>query len=236
LVVWVLPLRWLLRLCLALAILSFACRVALTATHVSAIVVYLLTPSQLGGIAIGGAVAIASRSGAGIERWAVWARRVLVVAPFLVVAIGLAAMPGRYSLDPSSPLMDTLGMLILQLLCAAVIVIVLTGTPRFLRPIEIRALRVCGRWSFAMYLMHTPLIAAIYVICRHSGWPLLLGSELPVQLLFTTACIASTVALAALSWRFYEQPIMGLKRLFPLYPKGRPADDAAPVDRVGAAA
>jgi peptidoglycan/LPS O-acetylase OafA/YrhL len=73
-VVWVLPRRWLLRLCLALVLLSFACRVVLTATHVSAIVVYLLTPSQLGAIAIGGAVAIALRSGGGIERLALCAR------------------------------------------------------------------------------------------------------------------------------------------------------------------
>ena len=237
-VVWVLPRRWLLRLCLVIALLSLACRIVLTAIHVNTTVVYLLTPSQLGAIAIGGAVAIALRSGGGIERWALWARWVLVVTPFLIVAIGLVAMPGRYSLDLSNPLMGTIGMLILQLLYAAMIVAVLSGKPlpRLLRPIETKALRACGRWSYAMYLFHTPLISVIYVVSLRHGWPLLLGSALPVQLLLTTTCIGITVTFAALSWRFYEQPIIGLKRLFPVYPQRKTADGTAPVDEVSAAA
>jgi peptidoglycan/LPS O-acetylase OafA/YrhL len=95
---------------------------------------------------------------------------------------------------------------------------------------------VCGRWSFGMYLWHTPLIAVIYGVSLRRGWPLLLGSALPLQLLFTTTCIGITVTLVALSWRFYEQPIIGLKRLFPMHPGRKLANAAVAVDEVSAAA
>jgi peptidoglycan/LPS O-acetylase OafA/YrhL len=162
----------------------------------------------------------------------------LIIAPILVVAVGLAATPGRFSLDPYSPLMETLGMLTVQLLFVAMIVAVLSAEPlpRGLRLIETRALRVCGRWSFAMYLFHTPLIAVIYVVGMRIGWPLVLGSALPVQLLFTATCIGITVTLAALSWRFYERPISGMKRFFPVSPQRKPARESAPVEDVSAAA
>lgn len=87
-----------------------------------------------------------------------------------------------------------------------------------------------------MYLMHTPLILVIFFVSMRRGWPLVLGSALPVQLLFSTICIGLTVALAALSWRFYEQPILGLKRLFPVGPQRRVAKGTARVDDESAAA
>ena len=220
-VVWVLPRPWLLRLCLALVVLSFACRLVLIATHVDALVVYLLTPSQLGGIAAGAAVAVLQRTSGGIQQLVSWARGTLVVAPALLVAIGLAARPAGFSLLPFSALMASVGMLLLQLLFAALLVAALAREllPRCVRLLETRVLRACGRWSFAMYLLHTPLILAMYVLTLRRGWPLFLGSALPVQLLFTAICVGVTVMLAALSWRFYEQPILRLKRLFPMEPQ-----------------
>jgi peptidoglycan/LPS O-acetylase OafA/YrhL len=251
-VVWLLPRRWLLSLCMALVLLSFACRALLLAAHVDSTVVYLLTPSQLGGIAIGGAFAIVLRSRGGIRQLGPWARWMLVGAPLLVVAIALAATPARFLVDPFSPLldpasrlmdptnpmMDSLGMLVVQLVGAAMIVVALSGKPlpRFVRLLETRPLRAFGRWSYAMYLMHTPVIFVIYFGGLRHGWPHLLGSTLPVQLLFSAICIGVTVAFAALSWRFYEKPILGLKRLFPVGEERRPARGTARVDDESAAA
>ncbi len=251
-IVWLLPRRWLLRLCLALVLLSFACRLGLIAAHVDTFVVYLLTPSRLGGIALGGAIAIALRRPGGVQQLVPWARWAILVAPLMVVAIGFAARPGRLLLDPLralldpssplldpvSPLMDSLGMLTVQLLCAAVIVAALSEEVlgRFARPLETRALRAFGRWSFAMYLFHTPVIVVAHALSLRIGRPLLLGSALPSQLIFTTVCIGITVGLAALSWRFYEQPILGLKRFFPAGPRRAASTEAKAVEGLGTAA
>jgi peptidoglycan/LPS O-acetylase OafA/YrhL len=109
--------------------------------------------------------------------------------------------------------------------------------PRCVRLLETRVLRVCGRWSFAMYLLHEPLIVVVYVLSLRHGWPLLLGSELPIQLLFTTVCIGATVAVAAVSWRFYEQPILRLKRFFPMgQERKKTASVTVPAEDVSAAA
>jgi peptidoglycan/LPS O-acetylase OafA/YrhL len=64
----------------------------------------------------------------------------------------------------------------------------------------------------------------------------LLGSALPSQLIFTTVCIGMTVGLAALSWRFYEQPILGLKRFFPAGPRRAASTEAKAVEGLGTAA
>ena len=237
-VVLLLPTRWLLRLCLALLVASFLWRLALLAAHMDAVTVYLLTPSQLGGIAIGGAVAIAVRSPAGLQPLLPWARLALVVGPALVLALGLAAMPGGFSFDPSKPLAVGPGMLVVQLLSAALVVAALSGTlvPRTVRLLEGRVLRAFGRWSFAMYLFHTPLILVLFALSQRVGWPSVLGSMLPAQLVFTGVCVAATTALAALSWRFFEQPIMGLKRFFPVGEQQRPPAVTASLEEAGAAA
>lgn len=87
-----------------------------------------------------------------------------------------------------------------------------------------------------MYLFHTPVIVVVHALSLRVGWPLLLGSMLPVQLLFATICIGVTGCLAALSWKLYEQPILRLRRLFPVAPQRGVAAGTAPVDGLSTAA
>ena len=238
-VVLALPGRWLLRLCLALVVASTLWRLVLLGAHVDAVTVYLVTPSQVGGLAIGGALAVALRGPGGLQPLLPWARWMLVLGPALVAAIGLAAAPGGFSFDPARPLAVGPGMLVVQLTAAALVVAALSGTllPSCMRLLEGRVMRALGRWSFAMYLFHTPLVLVLFALSQRHGWPSLLGSMLPAQLAFTAVCVGATTALAALSWRFFEQPVMRLKRLFPMgEPSRRLPAPAEPLEDVGAAA
>ena len=79
-----------------------------------------------------------------------------------------------------------------------------------------RWLTIFGRYSYALYLFHLPIgVCLRETVLRPSRLPPLFGSHLPGQLLFYAAGIGLSLAAARLSWRFYESPLLGLKRFFP---------------------
>ena len=73
-----------------------------------------------------------------------------------------------------------------------------------------RPLRAIGRISYGMYVYHLPVSAAATALAPHLGLPAPeygWRSGLPL--------FAVTVAISAVSWRWFEAPINGLKRHFP---------------------
>jgi peptidoglycan/LPS O-acetylase OafA/YrhL len=87
-----------------------------------------------------------------------------------------------------------------------VLALALTSTP-LIRVLSNRRLRYLGKLSYCLYLVH-PIVAAFAV----TFWP---GQSLVIRLLRVIAIAAGTLAVAALSWRFFEGPILQLKRYFP---------------------
>ena len=78
-------------------------------------------------------------------------------------------------------------------------------------------LRAFGKYSFALYLIHLPVMRAVreYVFDpleyeASAGWN--------AQVLFYGVAAAPAFALAWLSWRLFEAPILSLKARFP-YPR-----------------
>ena len=238
LVVWLLPRRWLLRLCLTLFFVSFFWRLALTVGGVAPLVTSLLTPSQFGGLAVGSALAVWQRQGGGVRQLVPWARGLLLAVPPLLLAIGIQAgdpTQGRH-------LMVTVGLLLVQGFFGACLVLVLAGHlgPRLLASAPLRA---CGRWSYGMYLFHTILLQIYFALPGRGFWPLLFGAALPKQLLVTAGTILASATVAALSWNLYERPFLRLKRSFPMnsgqkrmreYERG--AEPATTMERTGSKA
>jgi peptidoglycan/LPS O-acetylase OafA/YrhL len=77
-------------------------------------------------------------------------------------------------------------------------------------------LRAFGKYSYALYLIHLPVMRFVreYVFdpleYESAGWN--------AQVLFYPVATAPAFALAWLSWRFFEAPILSLKARFP-YPR-----------------
>jgi peptidoglycan/LPS O-acetylase OafA/YrhL len=211
LVVWLLPRRWLLRLCLTLFFVSFFWRLALTVGGVPPLVTSLLTPSQFGGLALGCALAVWQRQAGGVQQLVPWARGLLLGVPPLLFVIGVQAG------DPQlgHHLMVTVGLLLVHGFFSACLVLVLAGhlAPRLLGSAPLRA---CGRWSYGMYLFHPMLLQIYFALPGRGFWPLLFGAAIPKQLLVTGVTIPASAAIAALSWNLYEQPFLRLKRFFPM--------------------
>ena len=75
-------------------------------------------------------------------------------------------------------------------------------------------LRAFGKYSYGMYLIHPPVMRAVreYVLNPQEYETLAPWSA---QVLFYGAATAPTFALAWLSWRLFEAPILSLKARFP---------------------
>lgn len=85
--------------------------------------------------------------------------------------------------------------------------------------LSLRPLQYVGKISYGIYLYHLFVLAVFFKFLDLAHLPLL--DKGPVLFLIATSM---TVAMAALSWKFLEQPFNRLKRHFPYEPEapGRP--------------
>jgi peptidoglycan/LPS O-acetylase OafA/YrhL len=111
---------------------------------------------------------------------------------------------------------QVVGYTALAVFFAAVLLQAIAGRGLLNRVFSHSFLTTFGRYSYALYLFHLPLSVGLRETVLRSGrLPAVLGSPLPGQFLFYAAGIGLSLAAAWVSWRFYENPILSLKRFFP---------------------
>jgi len=99
----------------------------------------------------------------------------------------------------------------------AVLALVLNAAPasRTSRLLTSRVLTFFGRYSYGLYVIHSPLLFhVIRPLFSGASVPPLYGSVLPGVLLFTCLGTAVSVLLALVSWHVWERPFLELKRYF----------------------
>jgi peptidoglycan/LPS O-acetylase OafA/YrhL len=137
------------------------------------------------------------------------------------VALGmLAALGASLGLRPEGALSrhPALTLLLFNLVWLALIDVVLSNAGRRLFALlRLRPLRQLGVISYGLYLYHYPVLMLSLDLARDLGYR---GKASYIRILG----ILLTIPLAALSWRFIERPLLGLKRSF-AYGQG---DDTAP--------
>ncbi len=220
--------RGLLRACLGLVAGSLAVRAGMVLAGASPLQVALLTPARMDALALGAWVALAARGGNGFADLVGPARRVGPVAALVAVALVLApwARPGGRGFDVTQVVYPTA----LAFAFAALLTVV-AGGPRGSRLSALlrgRFLTTFGAFSYALYLFHNPVQAALRdTVFRPARFWTLLGSPLPGQLLFYVAASVPALALAWLSWHLYEKPWLSLKRFFPATERPAPSPRAS---------
>jgi peptidoglycan/LPS O-acetylase OafA/YrhL len=152
-------------------------------------------------IAAGAAVALLLRTATGAQ----WLRRVAprsaLVSGASLAAIGATA--GGF--DYADPLLQTVGYSLIAVLYASLLALIVTSaSPGLNRVGEAAPLRVFGKYSYGIYLLHRPVI------------PIVIGSTLPAQIAFTLVVVSGSLLVAALSWHLFEARLLRLKRNFPL--------------------
>lgn len=121
------------------------------------------------------------------------------------------------------PVVLTVGFTLLAIFFGGVLVVAVASPPGALagRFFAHRFLRVLGRYSYAMYVFHLPLIFYMRFYFNVGSIPKLAGSQLPGQLLFTVVVSSASLVAASLSWHLYEAQFLKLKDLFPYDRKAR---------------
>ena len=169
--------------------------------------VHFFTLSRLDAIAFGSLAALWLRSpSCTLARWRSGA--------YLFLGLGVAGtMLARVLMHKNS---SVVGYTFLAFAFTGLLCISLVSDPRSSllgRSLSAGWLRYIGRISYGIYLLHYPLFIL---------WARFVGSlsfyrthELAVNLAGFAGQIALAVIAASISWRFFEEPILRLKQLFP---------------------
>ena len=180
--------------CGGLAAMSLALRLALVAAGAPVLWATLLTPARMDALAVGAWVALAARGGGGLAGLVPLARR---------VGLGAAVMAAALYLPPRLPwpgefLRLTSGPSALALLFGSVLVLGAGRAPGrpLARLLGGRFLTTFGAYSYALYLFHNPIQAALRdTVYGPSRFPTALGSPLPGQILFYLLATAPALGL-----------------------------------------
>lgn len=214
-VVWLASRTALLRVCLTLVVLAPALRTGLTLAGVDPFAIYIATPARMDALALGALVAVLARGKGGLARFVPAARAAGTVAVLGVVSI--AAWRGNFGAK-SFPV-QTAGFTCVAVGFAALLVLVVEARPRALtRALEAGWLRLFGRTSYAVYLIHPFAIAVLWQwmvpekALRLAPTPGAVGQ----YLVYCAAAIALSLACGVASWHLYEKHWLRLKDRFPM--------------------
>lgn len=181
---------------------------------------YLATPARVDVIAVGCLVAVLTREPA---RW-VSVRRVGVANALAIVAFVAAFVAG--GLDRTSAFGRVLGYSIVA--GAFGLLVLWTVLHRGGAPVaalRARPLMHLGKLCYGLYLLHRPAQVVV-----DAGMEKLPPAMRPAASLVVLTKIGVAVALASLSWRFFEQPILRFKTRFAS--RSHPSSATAPMSEV----
>ena len=202
--------RTVLAIALAMVALCEVLRIVLAMRHVPAPVVYAVTPTRIDGLSIGSALAVAMtmpRVRRFLRRaWPWISLAALLLLAFISIRLrgSLTAYDVRSQLLAIPPVIVLVAMLIYASVESAL--------PRMLsRALSNAALTYLGRRSYALYLIHYPIVAAV-VLSRMHGHLAALPPGVMTNLGLIAAVLATSLLLSEASWRWIETPAQTLRQ------------------------
>ena len=227
--------RGLAKLCIAMLVAAPLARLLAVLVALPSPAGYVLLPGRMDAFAAGALVALAVRH----PRWAAVMRR---YTPAAIVAGGgaLAAIfLWRREFAWEDPVVKVLGYSVLTVFFGALVAGAATGSGRFQRASGHAALRFFGRYSYAMYVFHLPLLPfyVAYGFSPNGWWSGQLQGRLGTRVvgigLFMLCATVLTALVAVVSWHVWEKHFLRLKDRFPYQPPRR--SRGAALDRDAAA-
>ena len=209
------PRRWLWRVCLGCIAGALVLRVTLHLVwHTSWLAPYALMPCRMDALAAGGFIAAARRT-FGDERSLRRVVRPAAACALLLLAV-TAAIKGR--LNDGNPWMYTIGFTALAIAFAGLVHEVSgPGRSPLRRVFENRLLRVLGKYSYAIYVLHPLLRDVVDEVLPVERLIARLGSLGAV--LWLAVAFFVVLAAAWASWHLFEKRFLTLKRYFEYEPR-----------------
>jgi peptidoglycan/LPS O-acetylase OafA/YrhL len=181
-------------LCVAVGVGSLVARVVFPGWA------YASLPCRMDGLALGAALAI-------LFRGDLWQRCQRSAWALFLASAGTVVLMCvlRHTTDHNDPVIRTVGFSVIAIAYGALLVLSLgplTGL------FSLRILRIFGKYSYGIYLYHFPLTTLFeHAKPFFTRYPL--GS-----LSYVATSLAANLAIAALSFHLFEQPILKLKSCF----------------------
>jgi peptidoglycan/LPS O-acetylase OafA/YrhL len=211
LVIWWSPPRLVVLLCAVILVAEPIARVFARETFLPSLSIYVLTWFRLDGLALGALLALAQRRG---------------LLPLLDRSVPIVVIAGVAGIVACTILgghtwwwnrwMQQYGYSLIAITAGAMLVSAINRPADSLWPRMLSAgwLRAFGKYSYGLYLIHLPVMRTTR---EYIFDPLEYQTIAPwsAQLLFYGAAAAPSFALAWLSWRLFEAPILRLKARFP---------------------
>lgn len=199
-----------LKLAASLAIFCESLRIGLALTHVSAWIVYKITPTSIDGLAIGAALA----AGLGVppvkkflSRW--WSSIAFVAGGTVVAAFvllhGSLFVFNVWSQVLATPAIEVLVAMWIYASVEGILPSVLAGF--FGHPV----MTWLGKRSYGLYLIHLP-IEYFVETSRYHGALHQLTFSFAMNLALTLLTLAVSLILTEISWRLIESPAQNLRR------------------------
>jgi peptidoglycan/LPS O-acetylase OafA/YrhL len=211
-VVLLFGLRALAFVCLTLIVAAFLLRGILVWHGDHVWTVYALTACRWDGLALGGLLALASRTPGW---WAPLKRHARLCAiTCLLFLIGLAAQGN--SLEYDRPSVQVIGYSLLALFFSTQIVLAV-NTPNAGMAGRVWShsfLRFFGKYSYGLYVVHPTVMEHLFRLFPIESLEQWSGSLAFAALSFTLASLCVSVVLAWLLWHLYEKHFLKLKVLF----------------------
>jgi peptidoglycan/LPS O-acetylase OafA/YrhL len=205
--------RALIAICLATALCSTLARLGGSLMGLSWWTTYTLTPFRLDGLALGAFLAITVRQPGGLDRLArALPLVVAVTGGVLAITFVWTRLVSNEGLDLVLPVRAALILVLLAcLLVWALIAQTGSATSRFFC---CRAMVFLGTYSYGLYVYHH--FISYYLVTNRTDLELAhwLGSHLAAVALQGTLGVSVSIALAYLSYEFFEKRFLHLKRLF----------------------
>jgi len=208
--------RTLLRVTVGLVLATALLRIVLVLHHASSTAIYVLLPTRMDSLAMGGLLAVLARTPGAWERIRRWALPV-----GLATAAVICALIYRQGLLYSqSRLTQTVGYSSLAVLAGATIVGAVSAPAGTIaawfwtHPV----LRFFGRYSYVLYVWHhlaIPMLRQYFL--PDDKLPMIGDSHVPGYVLFTVLALVVSVGISLLSWHLLEQPFLRLKRYVPYH-------------------
>ena len=190
--------------CVSAMVLVIACvtRVVLTAYGFEEWAIFHITPARLDGLAAGAIVA------------SLHSKRSLVANVRVAWPVGLVAilaiailMFRNQGFDKLNREVQLFGYLAVSCFFATVVSSCATSTQEKKGSSALRFLERVGRISYCIYVVHWPIQIAVSAVLAKMQWPIAMAAT--VQ--FTSVFLLSYL-LAALSWKYFELPLIRLGR------------------------
>lgn len=195
------------RLCVLLCVTALGLRFWLLTHGTSGVCTYVMTTTRMDSLCAGALVALAVRNPDWINRWSRWmlpafmATSILLVGTDVVWPVLESQSFAAYSLGHS-----------LIALCFASLVATMFLLPAqhpLSRLFSLKPLLVLGKYSYAIYVFHRFVHAAVLKV----NWSFAPESLQGIAIFMAT--LLGSLAVAQVSWVLLEKPFLQLKKYFP---------------------